>query len=81
MRVVSFEHRFFSQLKKLVTERFQDPVSKTPRTRVHSTDKKGNNGSSVKHDIVIERRELEKDSAAGAMHDGGAELDIGDLFS
>ena len=24
--------------------------------------------------------ELEKDSAAGAMHDGGAELDIGDLM-
>ena len=79
MRVVSFEYRFFSQLKKLVTERFQDPVSKTPRTRVHSTDKKANNGSSLKH--VIERRKLEKDSAAGALYDGGAELDIGDLFS
>ena len=76
---MSFEHRFFSQLKKSVTGKFQDPVSKTPRTRVQSTDKKANNGSSVKH--VIERRELEKDSAAGAMHDGGAELDIGDLFS
>ena len=72
-------YRFFSQLKELVTRGHQDSASKINRPSIHSTDKKANNGSSVKH--VIERRELEKDSAAGAMHDGGAELDIGDLFS
>ena len=31
---MSFEHRFFSQLKKSVTGKFQDPVSESPRTSV-----------------------------------------------
>ena len=66
-------------MKELATRGHRGSASKINRPRVHSTNKKANNGFSLKH--VIERRELEKDSAAGAMHDGGAELDIGDLFS
>ena len=77
-------HRFFGQLKEVVTEKSQDSIAASTsmvdsgnaqRTTAQKADKKADKAGSKLEDI---RTVVEKDDTLKALHD---ELDIGELFS